>query len=84
MQNAHFELIYKILITESTREKKKDFKINLYNAGIKILNSYLDVVNDISNSFNMSDRKNANVLMANMFRHDIAKILRVGFNQITH
>jgi len=84
MQNAHFELIYKILITESTREKKKDFKINLYNAGIKILNSYLDVVNDISNSFNMSDRKNANVLMANMFRHDIARILRVGFNQITH
>ena len=33
---------------------------------------------------NMSDRKNANVLMANVFRHDIAKIFRVGFSYIFH
>lgn len=84
MQNAHFELIYKILMREATREKKKLFKINMFNAGLKIFNSYLDVITDISNSFNMSERKNANVLMANMFRHDIARILRVGFNQISH
>ena len=35
-------------------------------------------------SFNMSDRKNANALMANMFRHDIARIFKIGFHQITH
>ena len=33
---------------------------------------------------NMSDRKNANVLMANIFRHDIARIFRQGFQLITH
>jgi hypothetical protein len=32
----------------------------------------------------MSDRKNANVLMGNMFRHDIARIFAKGFNQIRH
>lgn len=27
----------------------------------------------------MNDRKNANALMANMFRHDIARVLKEGF-----
>jgi len=31
-----------------------------------------------------SDRKNANALMANVFRHDIARILKIGFHQIYH
>ena len=84
MQNSHFELIHKILIQEVTREKRKQFKINLYNAAIKLFSSYLDVVDDISRSMSMSDRKNANVLMANIFRHDIARILRSGFQLITH
>lgn len=39
---------------------------------------------DISNSLSPSDRKNANILMANMFRHDISRILRSGFLQINH
>jgi len=33
---------------------------------------------------NMNERKNANILMANMFRHDIAKILRYGYVSISH
>lgn len=32
----------------------------------------------------MSDRKNANALMANMFRHDIARIFKIGFHRIIH
>jgi hypothetical protein len=84
LQNAHFELIYKILYQEATREKRKQFKINLYNAAIKLFSSYLEVVEDISNSMSMSDRKNANVLMANIFRHDIARIIKTGFQLITH
>lgn len=84
MQNAHFELIYKLLYTEATREKKKQFKINVFNAALKLFDSYLDVIADISNSMNLSDRKNANVLMANIFRHDIARILRIGFHLVTH
>ena len=32
----------------------------------------------------MNDRKNANALMANMFRHDIARIFKIGFHQIVH
>jgi len=48
----------------------------MYNAGLMVFNSYLDVIIDISTSLSLSDRKNANILMANMFRHDIAKILR--------
>jgi hypothetical protein len=84
MQTPHFELIYKILSREANREKKKQFKVNFFHAGLKLFNSYLDVISDISNSMNMSERKNANVLMANMFRHDIAKILRIGFHLINH
>jgi hypothetical protein len=84
MQTPHFELIYKILSREAGREKRKQFKVNFFHAGLKLFNSYLDVVGDISNSMNMSERKNANVLMANMFRHDIAKILRIGFHNINH
>ena len=84
MQNTHFELIYKTIYTEATRQKRKLFKINQFNAGIKLFSSYLDVVDDLSHSMSMSDRKNANVLMANIFRHDVAKIFRIGFNLITH
>jgi len=32
----------------------------------------------------MADRKNANVLMANVFRHDIARIIRHGFVSTNH
>ncbi len=84
MQNAHFELIYKLLLREATREKKKFFKINLFNAALKLFDSYLDVIGDLSSSMNMSDRKNANILMSNIFRHDIARIIRIGFGLVTH
>jgi hypothetical protein len=84
MQTAHFELFYKLLLRESTREKKKLFRINMFHAGLAVFSSYLDVVGDISGSLSLSDRKNANVLMSNMFRHDIARILRYGFIQINH
>lgn len=84
MQNAHFELIYKILYQEVTHEKKKMFKINLFNAAIKLFSSYLEVVDDLSGSMAMSDRKNANVLMTNIFRHDIARIIRSGFQLVSH
>lgn len=84
MQTAHFELIYKTLFREATREKKKQFKVNTFNAGLKLMESYLNVINDISMTFRPSDRNNANILMANMFRHDIARIFKIGFNQITH
>ena len=35
-------------------------------------------------SFRPSDRNNANILMANMFRHDIARIFKIGFSLVTH
>lgn len=38
----------------------------------------------MSNSMNMADRKNANVIMANVFRHDIARIIRHGFVSTNH
>lgn len=84
MQAGHFELIYKLLFREATREKKKNFDINMFHAALLLFLSYIEVIEDISMSFNMSDRKNANALMANMFRHDIARIFKIGFHQITH
>jgi hypothetical protein len=56
----------------------------MFNAAIILFLNYLEVIEDISASFNMSDRKNANALMANMFRHDIARIFKIGFHQIIH
>jgi hypothetical protein len=35
-------------------------------------------------SFRQTDRANANVLMGNMFKHDISRIFKIGFVQITH
>ena len=54
MQNAHFESIYKIIFRETTREKKSLFKINMYHAGLKLFNSYLDVISILSYSMNMN------------------------------
>ena len=42
------------------------------------------MIDDISKSMSMSDRKNASLLMENMFRHDIARILKIGFALIHH
>ncbi len=84
MQTAHFQLIYRILYREITRQKKKHFQVNLFHAGICLFQNYLDVIQDISISLSMSDRKNANVLMTNMFRHDIARIFKKGFLEINH
>lgn len=33
---------------------------------------------------NLGDRRNANVIMANVFRHDVAKIIRFGFVMVSH
>lgn len=84
MQTAHFELIYKTLFKEATREKKKQFQVNTFNAALTLFENYLNVINDISLTFRPSDRNNANILMANMFRHDIARIFKIGFTQISH
>jgi len=84
MQTAHFELIYKTLFKEATREKKKDFKVNTFNAALVLFENYLNVIKDISLSLRQSDRNNANILMANMFRHDIARIFKIGFTRINH
>lgn len=56
----------------------------MFHAAVVLFLNYLEVIEDISQSFNMSDRKNANALMANMFRHDIARIFKIGFHQIIH
>lgn len=58
--------------------------MNTYNAALTLFENYLNVINDISLTFRPSDRNNANILMANMFRHDIARIFKIGFTQITH
>lgn len=56
----------------------------MFNAALILFLNYLEVIEDISRCFNVNDRKNANALMANMFRHDIARILKIGFHQIIH
>ena len=56
----------------------------MFHAALLLFLNYIEVIEDISLSFNMSDRKNANALMANVFRHDIARIFKIGFHQITH
>ena len=58
--------------------------MNTFHAAMKLFESYLNVISDISISFRSSDRNNANILMANMFRHDIARIFKIGFTSITH
>lgn len=58
--------------------------MNTFNAALKLFLNYLNVISDISISLRQLDRKNANTLMANIFRHDIARILKIGFIQITH
>ena len=69
---------------EATKEKKKNFDINRFHAALILFLDYIEVIEDISVSFNMSDRKNANALMANMFRHDIARVFKIGFHRISH
>lgn len=44
MQTGHFELIYKLLFRETTREKKKSFDINMFNAAIILFLNYLEVI----------------------------------------
>ena len=56
----------------------------MFNAALKLFLNYLEVIEDISGSFNIGDRKNANALMANMFRHDIARIFKIGFWWVLH
>lgn len=44
MQFSHFELIYKTLYHEVTREKKKDFKVNTFNADLMLFAEYLRIL----------------------------------------
>ena len=56
----------------------------MFHAALILFLNYLEVIEDISITFNMQDRKNANALMANMFRHDISRIFKIGYHNITH
>ena len=49
-----------------------------------LLEAYLGVVEDMSTSLDMRGRGNANVLMRNLFMHDIARVLKVGFHWVGH
>lgn len=58
--------------------------MNLFHGALYLLEAYLGVVEDMSKSMNISDRKNANVLMGNLFRHDLARIIKSGFHWVSH
>lgn len=75
MKFTHFELIYKLLANEA-RLEKKHFKINVFHAALNFFKQYLDIIAGNTTSMSPSDRRNANALMGNMFRHDIARVLR--------
>lgn len=41
MQTGHFELIYKLLFREATRDKKRQFDINMFHAALILFLNYI-------------------------------------------
>lgn len=72
------------MFKEVSKPKKKDFNINLYHASIVLFQQYLEIIREMTLSFADFDRKNAEGLLAHLFRHDICKIIKVGFYLIHH
>lgn len=55
----------------------------MFNGSLKLFLGYLSLIEDMSvKSLCFNDRSNANKLMGHMFRHDIARIFKIGFSLI--
>lgn len=58
--------------------------MNLYHSSLILFHQYLRITHEMSVSFSDKDRKNANALLGNLFRHDISKVIKIGFYLINH
>ncbi len=79
MQLTQFELFYRI-ITDQVLRKKSKFEIKKFHAACLCLLELLYVVRAMNaDTSDATNRQNAKILLANIFRHDITRYLQVGF-----
>jgi hypothetical protein len=63
-----------------TRKQKRRFQTDVFQACLGYLHCYLTAISNMHRSSAIRDRKNASVLMAYTFKHEIAKIIKIAFD----
>ncbi|KAM3129508.1 hypothetical protein pb186bvf_018412 [Paramecium bursaria] len=79
LQLTQFEFLYSTMIHEIQKNKKRLFNYRLFYAVVHTLNELFHIVRELSLSTQGIDRKNSQILMQNIFSHDISKAIRIGF-----
>ena len=75
---TQLELTYSHLVKEATRPKKRSINYRVLHAALLVLLELLYIVQELSLSVDSTLRKNAQILMQNIFQHDLTRIIRIG------
>ncbi|EAR94710.2 Yip1 domain protein (macronuclear) [Tetrahymena thermophila SB210] len=78
LQLTQFQLIFSKLVKEVTHNKKRSFNLKNFYSTVYVFNELLQVIRVMSTDNSQMNRKNSQIMLQNIFHHDITKALRIG------
>lgn len=77
---SNFEFMYRIFIMELKKGSRKDYNTKDFHAAMKCCMQLLYIVKDMNISTTENTRRNAQILLQNIFYHEMMKISRRAFD----
>jgi timeless len=77
---SNFEYMYRVFMMEVKKSSRKDFNTKDFHAAMKCCMQLLYIVKDMNISATENTRRNAQILLQNIFYHEMAKIARRAFD----
>ncbi|CAG9324990.1 unnamed protein product [Blepharisma stoltei] len=75
----NFEYLYRSFLYEFKKTSKKEFNTRELHAALKFCTEFLYIIRDMNNSQTETTRRNAQILMQNVFYHEISRVCRKSF-----
>lgn len=75
----NFEYLYRSFLFEFKKTSKKEYNTRELHAALKFCTEFIYIVKDMNSSQTEITRRNAQILMQNVFYHEISKVCRRAF-----
>ena len=61
------------------KKKKSELKIKDFHSALQLLTQFLYIIRDMATSEDEKNKKNAQILLSNVFHHELVKIAKQAF-----
>ncbi|CDW80133.1 UNKNOWN [Stylonychia lemnae] len=78
LQLNNFDYLYSTLYTEIQKKKKLEMKFKDFHSALQLLTQFLYIIRDMATSEDEKNKKNSQILLSNVFHHELVKIAHTG------